>query len=217
MHQLMCVSHRSTLRMLYAVLAFMFILAAIFGPRLIGMVPKAPNWSKHVVRYGSIVFALISVLSTSIIKTPDNKTQAISKIYGGSSLPEGHIIATNGETGYQANIFAPGTFRVVPFFNILNRVIDMPLVYIPPGFYGRLVARDGAPLRDGQIMADAWKDDDFANMLDAHYFLTHGGQRGEQLSVLKGGSTYAINLMLFQVRVGRMPNGKDQAASTDIV
>ncbi len=202
--------------MLYVLMAAVLILAAIIGPGLITRLPRAPGWTRQIVRYGAIFLAVICVLSTSIIKIPADQVGIIRKIYGASALPEGHIIATDGQTGYQAQIFAPGTFRVIPFFNILNEVTYMPVVQIPPGFYGRLVSRDGAPLRDGQIMADAWKDDNFAKMLDAQYFLTNGGQRGEQLSVLKQG-TYPVNLMLYQVRIGLTVNGQDQTKTNDIV
>ena len=40
-------------------------------------------------------------------------------------------------------------------------------------------------------MADAWPDSEFSNMLDAQHFMTHGGQRGLQLSVLKPGTWQA--------------------------
>jgi hypothetical protein len=92
----------------------------------------------------------------------------------------------------------------------------MPVVYVPQGFYGRIVARDGENLRAGQIMADACKDDEFAAMLNAQYFMTHHGQRGLQLSVLKP-VTYPINLMLYQVKIGFEPNGRDVIKANDSI
>src|SRR5262249_54126222 len=136
--------------------------------------------------------------------------------YGYRNLPDGHIIATDGETGYQAAIIAPGTWRVSIGFNLFNTVTTMPVVQVPQGFYGRIVARDGVPLPEAQIMADAWSDAEFSRMLDAQYFMTHGGQRGLQLSVLKPG-TYPINLKLFQVRIGRVPNTRDVKTGVDLV
>ena len=97
---------------------------------------------------------------------------------------------------------------------MINRVDHLPVVVVPNGFYGRIVARDGAPLREGQIMADAWPDDAFAKYLDAEHFLSHGGQKGLQLSVLKPGS-YPLNLAFFEVRIGYQANGRDVTRRDD--
>jgi regulator of protease activity HflC (stomatin/prohibitin superfamily) len=163
------------------------------------------------------LIALLLILGTSIIKVPTEQVGVVRKIYGYKNLPDGHIIATQGETGYQAEIIPPGTFRVSLFFNIVNDIDYMPVVHIPNGFYGRITARDGQNLRDGQIIADGWPQEKFAEYMTAQYFLTEGhGQKGEQLSVLKPG-TYPINLKLFQVRIGFQINGKDQVSHDDII
>ena len=122
----------------------------------------------------------------------------------------------SGETGYQAEIIPPGTFRISIFFNVLNRVDLLPVVIVPSGFYGRIVANDGEPLSAGQIMADAWPEADYQKFLDAQYFMTHGGQKGLQLSVLKPG-VYPLNLALYQVKIGYIKNGKDIVADNDDV
>ena len=128
------------------------------------------------VAFGMI--ALYAVLSTSIITIPANQVGVVRKVYGLANIAPGHIIATRGETGYQAEIIPPGTFRISLLFNIINTVDLLPVVVVPNGFYGRLVATDGEPLAAGQIMADAWPDADQQKFLDAEYFMTHGGKRG---------------------------------------
>ena len=138
------------------------------------------------------------------------------KIYGFSNLAPGHIIATHGETGYQAEIIPPGTFRISIFFNVLNSVDLLPVVVVPNGFYGRIVASDGDALLAGQIMADAWPDSDTQKFLDAEYFMTHGGQKGLQLSLLKPG-VYPLNLALFQIKIGYIRNGRDITVDNDDV
>ncbi len=95
----------------------------------------------------------------------------------------------------------------------MNTLEYLPLVSVPQGFYGRVVARDGVPLPAGQIMADAWPEQDYQKFLDAEYFLTHGGQKGLQLSVLKPG-VYPLNLALFEVRIGYVRNGKEMWSAT---
>ena len=201
--------------MIYVILALFLIAMAIVAPRF---VPPALSRPGLNLAFRAVLFmlALFCLLGTSIIKIPADEVGVVRKIYGASSLPEGHIIATRGETGYQAEIISPGTFRISPLFNLFNEIHYMPIVTVPNGFYGRIVARDGENLREGQIMADPWPDDKFSNFLNAQYFMTNHGQRGLQLSVLKPG-TYPINLMLFQVSIGFRVNGKDQTTSDDFI
>ncbi|MSP01111.1 MAG: hypothetical protein EXR07_08705 [Acetobacteraceae bacterium] len=201
--------------MVYVILALLLIVTAIVAPRYVPLAVSKPGLNL-AVRAVLLTLALFCILGTSIIKVPADQVGVVRKIYGTSSLPEGHIIATNGETGYQAAIIPPGTFRISVMFNIFNEVHYMPIVSIPNGFYGRVVARDGENLREGQIMADPWPDEKFSNFLDAQYFMTNHGQRGLQLSMLKPG-TYPINLMLYQVSIGFKANGKDQTTSNDFV
>ena len=194
------------------------ILAAIFAPRV---VPDAlTGWRRMAAVTGlRLVFGLIAlyqVLATSIVSIPANEVGVTRKIYGLDNIAPGHIIAAHGETGYQAEIIPPGTFRISIFFNVLNRVDLLPVVIVPSGFYGRIVANDGEPLGAGQVMADAWPEADYQKFLDAQYFMTHGGQKGLQLSVLKPG-VYPLNLALFQVKIGYIRNGKDIVADTDDV
>ena len=198
--------------------AFAAFAAMLFAPRVI---PDAVSGWRRAAAVGAIrlVFALVAlveVLSTSIIQIPADKVGVVRKIYGFSNLGPGHLIATRGETGYQAEIIPPGTFRISIFFNVLNRVDLLPIVVVPNGFYGRIVANDGEPLGAGQIMADDWPDDQQQKFLDAEYFMTHGGQKGLQLSVLKPG-LYPLNLALYQVKVGYIRNGKDIVADNDDV
>jgi len=194
------------------------IVAVIFASRV---VPESlGGWRRAAAVAGlRFVFALIAlyeVLSTSIVSIPANEVGVVRKIYGLANIAAGHIIATKGETGYQAEIVPPGTFRISIFFNVLNRVDLLPVVVVPNGFYGRIVASDGEPLAAGQVMADAWPDADQQKFLDAEYFMTHGGQKGLQLSVLKPG-VYPLNLALFQIKIGYIKNGRDITVDSDDV
>jgi hypothetical protein len=67
---------------------------------------------------------------------------------------------------------------------VLYDVERLPITEIPETQYGVLVARDGRPLRARQFLADGWPEDKFSDMLNAEYFLTYGGQKGPQLTVL---------------------------------
>ncbi len=183
-------------------IAAVAILAAFFAPRVIP--DSFVGWRRAgaiaAFRLAFGLVALYEVLSTSIIQVPADQVGLVRKVYGLKNLEDGHIIATRGETGYQAEVIPPGTFRISIFFNVLNRVDLLPIIVVPNGFYGRIVANDGQGLGAGQIMADAWPEGDQAKFLDAEYFMTHGGEKGLQLSILKPG-IYPLNLALFQVKI----------------
>ena len=160
-------------------IAFIAIVAALAVPRV--MPDALVGWRRAAaigaMRLAFGLVALYEILSTSIISIPANQVGIVRKIYGFANIAPGHIIATHGETGYQAEIIPPGTFRISILFNVLNKVDLLPVVSVPNGFYGRIVANDGEPLSAGQIMADAWPDADQQKFLDAEYFMTHGGRR----------------------------------------
>ena len=200
------------------IIAFVAIVAALLVPQV--MPDALVGWRRagaiSALRLAFGFVALYEILSTSIISIPANEVGVVRKIYGFANMAPGHIVATRGETGYQAEIIPPGTFRISIFFNVLNRVDLLPVVSVPNGFYGRIVASDGDPLQAGQIMADAWPDADQQKFLDAEYFMTHGGQKGLQLSVLKPG-LYPLNLALFQVKIGYIKNGRDITVDSDDV
>jgi hypothetical protein len=193
----------------YILIACAALVAAILMPRYIPNRPAGGRRRVAIVAFRTLfaLVALFCIVTTSIISVPANQVGVVRRLYGVSNLANGHIIATQGETGYQAQIISPGSFRVSLFANVLNTIERLPVIVVPNGFYGRVVANDGAPLPDGQIMADAWPEEDFQKYLDAEYFLTHGGQKGLQLSVLKPG-VYPLNLALFQVKVGYSKNGQ---------
>ena len=56
---------------------------------------------------GALLLA-VALGATSVVMVPANEVGVVRKVYGTRSLPEGRLIATDGETGYQAEIVAPG-------------------------------------------------------------------------------------------------------------
>lgn len=200
---------------IFALAVLVFLFAPVIAARRKPNAPASPL-AVNAVRGFAALCAVYAILATSIVHIPSDKVGLVRKLYGFSSIPEGHIIATNGETGYQANIIPPGAFLVSPFYNVLNSVDEVDLVTVPQGFYGRIVANDGEALAPGQIMADAWPEKNEAVFLDAQHFLENHGKKGLQLSVLKPG-TYPVNTALFQVKIGRAPNGRDITRNNDDV
>jgi hypothetical protein len=162
-------------------------------------------------RYGAVIpgaiFHVLAVLiliggflSTSVVYVPNGYSAHLFRTYGGGSLPPGRIVAVNHENGPQARILSPG-FHFEPLINLFYTVdLSMPEISVPQGKVGVLIARDGGPLRSGQVYGDPFPTDLGNNMLDAQVFLNKGGQRGPQLTVLTPG-TYRLNHYLWEVSI----------------
>ena len=105
--------------------------------------------------------------------------EVLNKIYGTTSLPGEHIIATNGEKGPQAEILTPGWH---PWFlvNVIYQVENKKVVSIPSGKYANSTPRMERHCGRTSLLADAFAAGHELDMLDADYFLTHGGQRVPQ-------------------------------------
>jgi hypothetical protein len=181
-----------------------FISGVIAGALVIFVVPpllpqQFQNWmTTNLVRVIGAIILLFSVLSTSFVHVPDGHLGQLFRVYGGSSLTEGRIVAANGENGPQAEILTPG-FHFWLLVNVLYDVDTRPEeVFIPSGKVGVLTARDGAALRPGQAFADPFPVNLGYRMLDALVFLKNNGQRGPQLTVLTPGK-YRLNRYLWDV------------------
>ena len=128
---------------------------------------------------------------------PEDKIGLATKkfvLFGANkSLPDGKIIALNGEPGYQADPLAPGLYWG---YWVWQYSIDQsPLTVIPKGKIGLLSAKDGAQLPTGSILARNIECD---NYQDTRAFLLNGGQRGKQVGYLNNG-VYRINPYLFEI------------------
>ncbi len=111
------------------------------------------------------------------------------------SVPEGRIIALNGEAGYQAALLRGGIH--IGLWRWQYAVHKVRLVNISEGKIGYVYARDGQPLPSSQTLGRVVECNNFQ---DADAFLNgeQPGQRGRQRAVLREG-VYAINLALFTV------------------
>src|SRR5262245_42645544 len=101
----------------------------------------------------------------------------------GKRLHEGHVIAFDGEAGYQANLLMPG-LRFRPW--LLYSVKKFPWVQVPADGIGVVIAQVGAPLPAGA--KSAVYQAAFGNFADVRAFLDAGGQQGVQRPVLPPGS-----------------------------
>jgi hypothetical protein len=187
--------------MFWVVVAILYFILAAVAPAILGLfVNRArPDFRalSLALRIVFVVIALICLAATSYVHVDSDEIAVLNKIYGTTSLPTEHIVATNGEKGPQADILTPGWH---PWFlvNVIYQVENKKIVSIPSGKYGFLNAKDGVPLRPDQYLADAFPAEHELDMLDAEYFLTHGGQRGPQTTILTPG-TYRLNTYLWDV------------------
>jgi uncharacterized membrane protein YqiK len=112
-----------------------------------------------------------------------------------TSLPDGRIVATKGEAGFQGQTLAPGLYWMKW---IWQYSIDMtPFTVIPEGKIGLVLSKDGKEIPTGRILARKVESDNFQ---DAISFLENGGQKGRQTAFITTGS-YRINTYLFDVVV----------------
>jgi SPFH domain / Band 7 family len=152
-----------------------------------------------LVGLSMILIGLLVLASTSFVLISADKVGHLKRIYLASDLPPGRIIALAGQKGPQAEVLGPG-FHFRPLLNVLYDVDQHDLVQIPEGFYGQVTTLDGQPMPEGMFMAPVIPDDKLAIMFDASTFLTGGGFRGPQETVLKPGA-YRLNRYLFNVKV----------------
>ncbi|MDJ0984196.1 MAG: SPFH domain-containing protein [Desulfobacterales bacterium] len=202
--------------MLRLVFAVLFILGITLIPRLIPktrqkLVVDEEGNSKKIdednplrkyilpCQIGCGVIAAFLIFSTSFVIIDAARIGHLKRIYLGEPMPPGQIVAFNGQKGPQAEILPPG-FHFRLLLNVLFDVEEYPVIDIKEGTYGYMVAKDGAPLREGQYLADSWPNDQFQKMLQAEYFLKTGGQKGPQLTVLPPGK-YRLNQYLFNIQL----------------
>ncbi|MBB6331009.1 putative membrane protein YqiK [Chryseobacterium sediminis] len=143
-----------------------------------------------------------------LIIVPQDKIGLVTKkfvLMGKQELPEGRIIATNGEAGFQAQTLAPGVyFRKW----IWQYSIDFQsFTVIPTGKIGLLLAKDGVELETGRILGRKVDCDSFQ---DAEAFLRNGGRKGRQTAIIAPGS-YRINTLLFEIELTDMTQIPDNA------
>lgn len=142
-----------------------------------------------------------------MIIIPEDKIGLVTKkfvLFGANKqLPDGKIIALNGEPGFQADTLAPGLYWGYWIWQYTIQQAD--LTVIPKGKIGLVSAKDGAQLPVGSILA---RHADCDNYQDARAFLTGGGQRGKQVGYLNNG-VYRINTHLFELYASDITNIED--------
>jgi uncharacterized membrane protein YqiK len=155
-----------------------------------------------------LLYKFILRVFFGLVIVPEDKIGLVTKkfvLVGKQELPEGRIIATSGEAGFQAQTLAPGVYFGKWFWQY--EVTFQSFTVIPTGKLGLVLAKDGTELQPGTIMARRVDCDAFQN---AEAFLRNGGQKGRQTAIMTPGS-YRINTFLFEVEITDMTSVPDNA------
>jgi uncharacterized membrane protein YqiK len=146
-----------------------------------------------------LVFVVLAWLCVRYV--PNDRVGIVEKLWSaGGSVPEGQIIALDGEAGYQAEVLRGGLH--FGYWRWQYRLHKVRLVTVAQGKIGYVYARDGEPLPSSQTLGRIVPCNDFQ---DARAFLSADdaegaplGQRGRQRLILREG-VYAINSAVFIV------------------
>ena len=172
--------------------------------------------SSHLGLISAIAILLIALVFWKsvlhlfgVIMIPDDSLGTVTKkfvLFGSNRrMPDGQIIALDGEAGFQADTLPPGLHIGLWPWQYAVELIKFQT--IPQGKVGVVQACDGKPLQKGRIIAD---DCDCNLYQDARAFLKNGGQRGPQMRIIPPG-TYRINPLLFTIKTMdafEVPSGK---------
>ncbi len=154
-------------------------------------------WWIILILFAIVFYKFILRVFFGMVMVPEDKIGLVTKkfvLFGADrSLPDGRIIATKGEAGFQAQTLAPGLYWGMW---IWQYSIDMTgFTIIPEGKIGLVLSKDGKEIPTGRILARKVECDNFQ---DATSFLNNGGQKGRQTAFITTGS-YRINTFLFEI------------------
>jgi uncharacterized membrane protein YqiK len=173
------------------------------SPVLIGAIGDFWNWFDAYWLYAAVPFGLLVMYWLCFRYIPNKSVGVVEKLWSpGGSVPEGQIIALDGEAGFQAEVLRGGLH--FGYWRWQYRVHKVRLVTISQGKIGYVYARDGEPLTPSQTLG---RRVECNNYQDARTFLMGyveedgnelRGQRGRQRAILREG-VYAVNPAVFVV------------------
>jgi regulator of protease activity HflC (stomatin/prohibitin superfamily) len=145
-----------------------------------------------------LVVALLAVLLIVVLRSlwviGPTQVGLVRKRYSRKRLDSGSPVALDGAAGYQAELLTAGLrFKLWPLYTVTRH----PLVQIPAGQIGVVIAQVGRPLPIGAKSA-IYKPE-FGSFQDIRAFMTNGGEKGVQRTVLPPGTVAALHPVGFMV------------------
>ena len=123
-----------------------------------------------------LLYKIILRILFGMIIIPQDRIGLVTKkfvLFGEfKELPDSRIIATKGEAGFQAKTLAPGIYFGMWVWQY--EIILQPFLIVPQGKIVLILAKDGAEIPTGSILASKVECDNFQ---DAEKFLNAGGQK----------------------------------------
>src|SRR6187551_1802229 len=121
------------------------------------------NWWILLIVLSIVFYKFVLRVFFGMVIVPEDKIGLVTKKFvlvgTDRSLPDGRIIATKGEAGFQAKTLAPGLYwNMWPW---QYRVEMQPFTVIPEGKIGLVLSNDGAELPTGNILARKVACDNF--------------------------------------------------------
>ena len=154
------------------------------------------------------LFLLWYIVTRFLVNIGAKEVGIKERRYLGRRMPQGRVVATDGEVGLQADVLKPGLhFVMYPVERVVQKV---PLVEIGADELGVIEAIDGEPMPMGSIFAPDRAQNAHNNFQDPIAFIKQGGVKGIQLRTLPPGK-WAIHPYLFRVSIAQttvIPPGK---------
>ncbi len=138
------------------------------------------------------IFIALVLLAPGLKLITDYEVGILTKRMFGAKMPQGQVVARNGQIGVQADILMPGLYWRIP---IIWKIQKEPVTEILPDEVGIVESIDGRAIPKGRLLGDEIECNHFQ---DAKMFLNGGGMKGPQVAILRPG-TYRINRYAFKV------------------
>jgi uncharacterized membrane protein YqiK len=149
-----------------------------------------------------VIIVALFIISCFVSIGPKERGLLTKKF--GAPLPQGDIIAFNGEAGYQANLVQPGwRFILKPIYSVMK----IPLVQTTANGGGIIISQIGKDIPTGFINAtgEGLTLDDFR---DPKQFLAKNGEKGIQRIMLPVSTSMEIHPIAFLVKTTQGIYGK---------
>ncbi|MGO9953476.1 MAG: SPFH domain-containing protein [Dissulfurispiraceae bacterium] len=150
-----------------------------------------------VLSVGGLLIGILALISAyqSVVIVGGKEIALIERRWLGKKMPQGRVVAMNGEVGIQARTLGPGMHFLFPFIYTAKK---SEFVEIMDGKVGLIESVDGGPIPPGKIFAKVIQGHN--SFQDGEAFLQNGGQKGPQIDILPPGK-YRINPYLFKVSI----------------
>jgi uncharacterized membrane protein YqiK len=156
------------------------------------MIPTEIPTGILIIISGVVVGGML--LQPLIVYIDRNEVGIVHKKFG-RPLPSNHQIALKREMGIQIDTLDPGRHFLFPYW--MFEVTKEKAIQIDTDEIGIVKAKDGASLPPGKMFGKVVECNDFQ---DGRAFINQGGQRGQQLGILRNG-IYRLNPKLFAVEI----------------